>query len=334
MANGVRSSGRYRVRAGDPAIELLPDYCFAQAMVSFGFLLEEGHTSASLVAKPIWSILGDLGVGVGIVGWPVTHPAPVVNGYLVSDLFHRLDEPQLDLEGAAQVSPPALLADVRQALASPPVPDPLELVALPTPDPADDPEARREPEPILADRIHLQIERALESTAPSRFQAVRFPGIDAVGHYYLRYADPTPFGDVTEDERRRLGRVLEEYYAFLDAIVGQTLDSLRPDDLLLVVSAFGMEPLSPGKRFLDRFFGNPNISGSHERAPDGFLLAYGSAVAPGRPQRSSVLDVTPTILYYLGLPVGRDMDGYARADLFLPSFTGSRPMTFIPSYGR
>ncbi len=334
MANGVRSSGRYRVRAGDPVVELLPDYCFAQALISFGFLLEEGHTSASLAARPVWSILGDLGVGVGIVGWPVTHPAPVVNGYLVSDLVHRLDEPQLDLEGAAQVSPPALLADVRQALARPAVPDPLELMTLPTPTPADDPEARREPEPILADRIHLQIEQALEATAPSRFLAVRFPGIDAVGHYYLRYANPTPFGDVTEDERRRLGRVLEQYYGFLDAIVGRTLDRLGPDDLLLVVSAFGMEPLSPGKRLLERFVGNPEISGTHERAPDGFLLAYGSAVAPGRPERASVLDVTPTILYYFGLPVGRDMDGFARADLFSPSFTGSRPITFIPSYGR
>jgi len=29
-----------------------------------------------------------------------------------------------------------------------------------------------------------------------------------------------------------------------------------------------------------------------------------------------------------------DMDGYARTDLFQPSFTGERPITFIPTYDR
>jgi Type I phosphodiesterase / nucleotide pyrophosphatase len=334
MANGVRSSARYRVEADDAVIEVLPDYCYAQALVTFGFLFEEGHTSASLRARPIWDILSDLGVSVEIVGWPVTHPAPIVNGYLVSDLFHQLDEAQLDLEGASHVSPPTLLAEVRAAMAIPANPDPLALANLPTPPPAEDPEARREPQPLLADRIHLQIQQVFDRQRAARFRAARFPGIDAVGHHYLRYANPTPFGDVTEHERRQLGRVLEQYYAFLDQMIERTLNALEPDDLLLVVSAFGMEPLSPGKRVLERFVGNPAISGTHERAPDGFLLAYGAAVAPGRPQRASVLDVTPTILYYLGLPIGRDMDGYARADLFAASFTSSRPITYIPSYGR
>ena len=36
----------------------------------------------------------------------------------------------------------------------------------------------------------------------------------------------------------------------------------------------------------------------------------------------------------LGLPVGRDMDGYARTDLFQPAFTEDRPITFIPTYDR
>jgi hypothetical protein len=44
------------------------------------------------------------------------------------------------------------------------------------------------------------------------------------------------------------------------------------------------------------------------------------------------VDVTPTLLYFFGLPVGRDMDGYARADVFTPEFAAERPVTFIPSY--
>jgi hypothetical protein len=78
----------------------------------------------------------------------------------------------------------------------------------------------------------------------------------------------------------------------------------------------------------------PDLSGTHEGAPDGFLLAYGTTVGPGRYQRGSIVDVTPTILYFFGLPVGRDMDGYARADIFTRAFTTERPITFIPSHGR
>jgi predicted AlkP superfamily phosphohydrolase/phosphomutase len=164
---------------------------------------------------------------------------------------------------------------------------------------------------------------------------VRFPGIDAVAHHFLRYANPGAFGDVSEDERQRYGRVLDEYYAFVDTVVGNVLASMAPNDLLLVVSAFGMEPLSPGKRLLERLIGDGAISGTHERAPDGFLMAYGAEVARGaRPQRASVLDLAPTVLYYLGLPVARDMDGYARPDIFRASFTATRPITFIPTYGR
>jgi hypothetical protein len=74
------------------------------------------------------------------------------------------------------------------------------------------------------------------------------------------------------------------------------------------------------------------MSSTHERAPDGFLLAFGTPVEPGRHQRGSIVDVTPTVLYFLGLPVARDMDGYARPDLFRSSFTSNRPIAFVPTY--
>ncbi len=333
-ANGVRASALHQVREGDPALELLPDYCFAQALVRFGFLLEQPHDSRSLKSRPLWNVLSDVGVPVGVVGFPLTHPAPSVNGFLISDEFHRLSAADLDLEGGSAVTPAALLSDVRNALSRPAAPDPVTLVSTLAETPQGDVDARPDPAPVVADRMHLQIVRALEPTTAPRFIAVRLPGLDAVGHYFLRYANPSAFGDVSAEEQRRYGRVLAEYYGFIDTVVGGAIDTLGPDDLLLVVSAFGMEPLSPSKRVLERLVGNPRLSGTHERAPDGFLLAYGPSVAPGRPARASVLDFSPTILYYLGLPVGRDMDGFARTDLFRQAFTASRPITFIPTYGR
>jgi hypothetical protein len=333
MRTGVRSSASYRVLGMTPAITLLPDYCFAQALVRFGFLWEEPHTAEDLVARPLWHILSEQGVSVGVIGWPLTHPAAPVDGYLVSDRFHRLRGADLDLDGPSAIWPPSALESARAGLQAAPEPDPLAVVAATGRPPAGTTDLASDPEPVTADRVHAALLRQLDAYQ-TRFAAVRFPGVDAVGHYFLRYANPAPFGDVSQDERRSYGRVLEQYYGFLDAQVGRMMSRLGPDDVLLVVSGFGMEPLSPGKRLLERLVGDAAISGTHERAPDGFLLAYGAPVQPGRPPRASILDLAPTVLYFFGLPVGRDMEGFARTALFKPAFTAARPVSYIPSYGR
>ncbi len=331
--NGVRSAAVYRAFGGPP-IQLLPDYCYAQALITFGFLTEEAQAAGDMLARPIWSILTDRGARVGVIGWPLTQPAPMVDGFVISDAFHQLSEPEMNLDATPAVWPPELLADVRVALQTPAVPDPVALVStMGAPQPENDFDVRADRAPVLADRVHLQLLNSLKTLAPP-FLAVRFPGIDAVGHRFLRYADPSAFGDVSAEESQRFGRVLQQYYGFLDTVIGRELESLSGDDLLLVVSAFGMEPMSPGKRVLEIVAGNPQNSGTHERAPDGFVLAFGAPVAPGRPARASVVDLAPTLLYFLGLPVGRDMDGFARIDLFKPAFSSDKPVTYIPSYGR
>lgn len=333
ISNGIRSAVVYRVLGG-AALRLLPDYCFAQILVSVGFLTEQPQTASDLSARPIWDILGDHNVPVGVIGWPLTHPAPAVNGFLISERFHRLSEAEMTLEGTSAVFPPELLPEVRAALAEPAQPDPVALVStMGAAPPVNDYDTRREPAPVVADRVHLQLLNALTARAPS-FLAARFPGIDAIGHLFLRYADPSAFGDVSEEERQQFGRVLDQYYGFVDTLVGREMERLGPDDVLLVVSAFGMEALSPGKRVLEIVAGDPRISGTHERAPDGFVLAFGRPVATGRLPRGSVVDLAPTLLYFLGLPVGRDMDGFARTDLFTPTFTSDKPVTYIPTYGR
>ena len=331
--NGIRSAAMYRALGGTP-IQLLPDYCFSQALVTFGFFTEETYTARHLLARPIWDILSDRGARVGVIGWPLTQPAPAVDGFVISGAFHRLSEAELNLEATPSVWPPELLAEARAALQAPATPDPVALVStMGAPQPMNDYDVRSDRTPVVADRVHLQLLNRLDVNTP-RFVAARFPGIDAVGHRFLRYADPSAFGDVSAEESQRFGRVLQQYYGFLDTLVGQAIERLGPSDLLLVVSGFGMEPMSPGKRVLEIIAGDPQISGTHEPAPDGFILAYGASVAPGRPARASLVDLAPTILYFLGLPVGRDMDGFARIDLFKPAFTSDKPVTYIPSYGR
>ena len=175
----------------------------------------------------------------------------------------------------------------------------------------------------------------LARTAVS-FTAIRYQGVDAIGHHYLRYAQPRTFGDVVRrgasEVRRRARALLRVHRRRRSA---RALDHLAPGDLLLVVSGFGMEPVSPVKHLAGRVdCVTPTSVARTSARPTAFCWPTVSAVAAGRYQRGSIVDVAPTILYFLGLPVGRDMDGYARADIFTRAFTAERPITFIPSHTR
>ncbi len=331
--NGIRSAAVYRARGGGDTFDLLPDHCFSYALVRFGFLDEQRHASSAVRASPVWRILDAHGYSVGVIGWPVTNPAPRVQGYVISDVFLRTLDSAVEIQDHRAVYPPDIADEMRLAVRETPPAIPDTMLAASTPlSRGDDRQPRTAA--LEADGVYRHLAKQLQSERATRFSAVHFQGLDAIGHYYLRYAEPWAFGDVTDDERRLYGRVLEQQYAAVDVTIGHIVASLGPDDLLLVVSGFGMEPLSPVKRLFERLVGNALLSGTHERAPDGFLIAYGGGVQPGRRSRGSIVDVAPTILYYLGLPVGRDMDGYVRTDLFARRFTDARPIAFIPSYDR
>ena len=326
--NGIRYAASYYPIAGHEPLEVLPDYCFSHGLVRFGALRQVIHTSRDLTARPLWALLDAQGIPVGVVNWAVTQPAQEVRHFVVSDQFDALQQTTVDMDNAGALWPREALAGVAAASSQ----------AYREQPPPGGPPGDRVRELVgrtcQADRAHEQVAAYLDGRYPTRFLAVRYECLDKVGEYFLRYAVPGAFGDVSDDEIQQYGAVVASNYAAADAAVGRAVDAQRPGDLLMVASGFGMEPLGVGKRLLDRSLGNADQSGTHERAPDGFLLVFGTDVAPGRYPRASLVDVAPTILYVFGLPVARDMDGFARTDIFTPAFTGSHPITYIPTYER
>ena len=55
---------------------------------------------------------------------------------------------------------------------------------------------------------------------------------------------------------------------------------------------------------------------------------------PGESRRGSIVDLAPTVLYYMGIPIGRDMDGFARTDLFRITYTQDHPVTYTLTHDR
>ncbi len=327
--NGIRSAAYYYPLGGDRPIDLLPDYCFSHTLVQLGIVRDERQTSAAWRVRPFWEVLNDYGISTGIVRWPLTYPATPLNGFDVADRFDRLIGSESQMENAA-VYPADLMHAAQEAFAG----SDAVTATLPggTPIPsglgADLTSARW-------DQYYARAFRTAFRARPVQFSAIRYQGLDTVGHMLLRYAQPQAFGaDISDEDREKFGGVLDRYYGYIDREIGAAVSALAPGDLLLVVSGFGMQPVGPFARLANRLLRQPDASGAHDRAPDGFLLAYGTAVERGKRQRGSIVDVAPTVLYFMGVPIGRDMDGFTRADLFTRQFTAERPITFIPTHNR
>lgn len=321
--NGVRSASEYVARGDSRPIHQLPDHCFSHLLVQLGIVRAELDSSSAWRARPLWSILSNAGIPVGIVRWPLTYPAQPVLGFVLSDRFHDAPGSMARFDEQAAY-PPAVLQQARASF------DEAEGANELSAEPGESPEASA----ARRDRLYSRALRDLQSRSPAQVIALRLQGVDVAGHRQFEDSQPSAFRDGTEAARRTRAQQLERAYTNIDAEVGHLIDAMAPGDLLLVMSGFGMQRLNPVKELMARAIGDALARGTHERGPDGFLLAYGTNVRAGRLPRGSIVDLAPTVLYFLGLPVGRDMDGFARTDVFKPEFTAERPIAFIGSHNR
>src|SRR4029077_14741702 len=197
--NGVRSAAVYQIAGvGRAAVELLPDYCFAHGLERFGFIVEETHTSATFGTRTLWSTSSTNGFTVGVVAWPLTQPAPPVRGYLVSDTYHRVALTAIGLDEQPAIYPLDLQADALSAMEMA-TSDLAPVVAASIGGaPSTVLDARQETA-ARTGRIYAAIGDVMARLPPAQVTLTRFQSLDPIGHYFLRYAQPVEFGDVTDE---------------------------------------------------------------------------------------------------------------------------------------
>ena len=77
-----------------------------------------------------------------------------------------------------------------------------------------------------------------------------------------------------------------------------------------MVSAYGVDPQGGWRRLWGQVTPAAALGGEFLNAPDGALLLYGDGIRPGSLLTDArIVDVAPTLLYGLGFPVARDLDG-------------------------
>ena len=280
--NGVRSAASYAALDDNREIDLLPDDCFSHTLVQLGIVRQVPKTSSAWRARPLWALLNDYGITAGIVRWPLTYPADPIRGFVVSDRVHQLLGTMAEIDGRATF-PDDLQDVVHEAFEGSEAPATVLPGNIPVP-------SRTGADVTSAkwDQYYARALRAAARARPVQFTAMRYQGLDVVGHAFLRSSQQAFGADETDDDRDAAAAVLDRYYAYIDGEVGAAIDALQPGDLLLVVSGFGMEPVGPAMQIANRLLRQPDVSGTRSR-PTGSCsrTARRCSAASGRAARSS-----------------------------------------------
>jgi predicted AlkP superfamily phosphohydrolase/phosphomutase len=332
--HGIHSFSAYRLLGSPSLWPILPKAALLAQVERLGLARRAGLTAASRRRRALWEVLNAFGIETGVVRFWATHPPQRVRGFLLSNAFH--EAPGSRPGGASPLHPPDLLADLQPSGPNPAEMDPAllsEFVEAPE-RPAAFPWREELVDKALApDLAYHRAGRALRAAYDPPFFATSVQGLDVVGHVFLRYALPDRFGDVPADDARRFGRVFPRYLELVDQWVGEALARRRRDEVVLVVSAHGMEPASLPHRLAEAVIGSDARGGTHAGAPEGVLLALGQGIRPGASLRvATVLDVMPTVLYLMGLPVARDLEGRVLGEMVEAGFAATHPVSYILSY--
>lgn len=270
-------------------------------------------------ALALWEILPRLRQPAGVLGWPAAAPS-IDPEFALSDLFFA-GEPE------PRSVRPADLADRARLFR----PSPQEL----------DPGVRSRfgpdaPLPLLeaatADAWRQALALASMDEHPDAGAVfVVFPGLREVSRRSFGGFAAAQFEGVRDPASVEAAERIAAYYGMLDDFLAAlwARNEGRGPRVLVVVSPAGVERRD-GSWLRG---GGPEVGGSLEEASDGVLALYGEGIRPGALLTGArLVDLAPTVLYALGVPVARDLDGQVLTAAFDRAFLANHPLTFFPSY--
>jgi arylsulfatase A-like enzyme len=288
--------------------------------------------------RAYWEILSEHGIPTGTINWWVTYPPrPVPRGYVVSNAFRHRNDPAtvapaslfpeiaplvLDEAGAAQEMARIGIPRWREEDATFPLVGVRNLVLSYPLYVAHD---------LTVDRVSDRLWR----THPVKVFSTYFRLPDVTGHLASNYADRALALEAAAREQagtldaatvermdREFARVLRPVYEWMDRTVAKWMERVDERTLLIVCSDHGFRYVNGGYYHAPKS-GDP---------PDGVLFLYGNGVKRARISGASLFDVAPTILWAMGLPQARDMDGAAVRAAFADDVLQAHPAALIASY--
>jgi predicted AlkP superfamily phosphohydrolase/phosphomutase/Flp pilus assembly protein TadD len=290
----------------------------------------------------LWNMLTDAKKSSAFVAWWATWPAEPVNGYMISD---RVSYTLYSLGRAPENKltwPEDYYSQIKPRMISEKDITDLELSKFIHLSPAEIakeraivyPKQKTNPVAYLAQmlaaaRNYHTIALDLLSKKKYDLFSCYFESIDQAGHIFQHYMAPK-MAMVTDEEYRRYKDVVPKIYEYVDQLTGELLDRASPDTVTILLSDHGFKngtgrPTDFPPYLSDR--------------PAYWHRGYGLFVISGGPVKKdamldtvSIYDAAPTILYLLGLPVGKDLAGKILTEAMNPNFLQKYPEQNIASW--
>ena len=310
------------------------------------------YTSNMRRCKAIWEIFGDHNKKVGVVGWWNSWPAEPVKGSMVCGILgykvrdiekvkkrdHFVEftrKSRLTASSFLQQTYPASLFNEIQPFIRPltTVEDSHDFIRRIWENGDSLGESEKESLKLLTsiyniDRTYKDIAKHIYTKTRPDFLTFYIAGADIAGHKYWAYMEPDRFSTLLSQGKIKLyGNLIHDYYAYVDEIVGEFLELAESDTTIAVVSDHGMSPD-------DRLLRRTKVNSARHFNEDGIFIFMGPHIKEHNFVNGivSVLDITPTLLRLMGLPLAADMDGYPIEGAFTSEFISKNPLRLIKTY--
>lgn len=269
-------------------------------------------SSASRRCKALWNIFTQSGLTTHVVGWYATYPAEPIRGVCVSNQWIEGSETGAPMPPGA-VHPPELadaIADLRLS-SSEVLSEELGpmLPLIEKMDPKDKRIALLKKQIAHCASTHNAATWLLTEKPDWDCFMVFYDTIDVIGHHFMQYYPPK-MAHVSARDFEQFQHVMAGVYQLQDAMLGALIELAGEDATVLLLSDHGfhsdhLRPAVPPDLDDEHAAMDPSWHRQH-----GVLALGGPGVKQGETiYGATLLDIAPTALTMLGVPIGGDMDG-------------------------
>lgn len=269
-------------------------------------------TSTSRKVKAIWNIYNQEGWKSNVVGWWPSNPVEPINGVMVSNFFQvankPISEPWIMPNGTIH---PENLKETLQEFRVHPHEITVPMVAPFIPNILHD-------IPLRSDKRTVNVTKTIANAASIHaastyliqetewdFMAVYHDAIDHFCHIGMRFHPPYR-NEIKQEDFDNFNGIVEAAYRFHDLMLHRILEIIDENTTILLISDHGFYSDHQRPISIPHEPSGPAV----EHSPYGIFLMAGPGIKKNqRISGASVLDITPTLLYYSGLAVGKDMEG-------------------------
>ncbi len=293
-------------------------------------------SAATRQCKTIWEMLGEKGLRSHIVSWFATQGEQGLDGKMVSNMFPHLKGATHDMDPADFPPPmpgtyyPEDLAETMNELRVSPHEIDQEILQPFLPkghklDQSRDKRLNRLREHLAeAYSVHSAATHLMQTDPEWDFMAVYYRAIDEISHHFMHYHPPQMTG-ISDEDFEIYQHVISGTYRAHDMMLQTLLQLAGPETTVILVSDHGFHSDHLRPKFTPRV--PAGITVWHRQ--QGVLMAKGPGIKPEQEiYGARLLDITPTILHYFGLPTGDDMEGRVLTELF----SEKRSVESIPTW--